>query len=421
MTTHNTNVQQSLVNAGFNLVMRETQILGAKGNHSNLLAWAPDGSGSLVPWTAVEMSVQKVKPPHPALALQRLAVLRDQLGTREHYLVINDTEWLKADSGLQTLEKVDGPTPPRFSGHGTLDDADMLTEMLQEQLWRATDNKRSFTTLDDRSHLIAEAISSPSLQPALSQAGVDVDTYALWKAQRRVVQTIERSSRAGKWFRSHATVADATAALLGDKLKGTLINPFCGTGSLLWSAIDLAAATKEGLKNAVGYGPSEVAVILAENSPVPVEFLDQDPLQTSTRQANCVVSTPPLGLRLTEPHHLLDGSTTRDIDLAAVDSCIRKLEPGGRAVLHLSQGLTTKKQNDGYRRYLANNFRIAALIGLPSNAFYGTAIPSVILVVDATAPTPTFIAQLGSDWGEQLSPSGSALKAARNHIDGVQS
>ena len=125
-------------------------------------------------------------------------------------------------------------------------------------------------------------------------------------------------------------------------------------------------------------------------------------------------------MRLDKTYTLLDGSKTRDVELVSLDQCIRSLKPGGRAVLHLSKGLTYRKQSEDYRHYIANSFRVSALIGLPSGAFYGTSIPSVIIVIDNDLPSSTFVAQIGSDWQEQLSRSGSALQAANNYLDGNQ-
>ena len=125
-------------------------------------------------------------------------------------------------------------------------------------------------------------------------------------------------------------------------------------------------------------------------------------------------------MRLDKTYTLLDGSKTRDVELVSLDRCIRSLKPSGRAVLHLSKGLTYRKQSEDYRDYLANNLRVSALIGLPSGAFFGTKIPSVIIAIDNDRPSSTFVAQIGPDWQEQLSPSGSALQAAKDHLDGSQ-
>ena len=121
MKTPDTAVKQRLLDTGFGLVMCEPRMPLFGNYRPDVLAWASDEFGNLVPWALVEM--KQKQDPHPALALQQLAALRSQLGTREHYVLINKTEWFKADSGLQTLNKVAGPTPPRYGGRGILKEA----------------------------------------------------------------------------------------------------------------------------------------------------------------------------------------------------------------------------------------------------------------------------------------------------------
>lgn len=420
MKTPDTAAKQSLLDAGFGLVMSKPRMPLYGNYRPDLLAWASDEFGNLTPWALVEMKQQK--DPHPALALQQLAALRSQLGTREHYLVINESEWFKADPGLQTLNKVEGPTPPRYGGRGILREPELLAHMMQEHMWRTSEALRSSSESSQRNDYALYAASTQPLPPELTDAKIDIDQNTLWRAQRLAVEGIRHRREYGYAFGSQPTVADAIACLLGKKLEGTIANPFCGTGSLIWSAIEAATTTGQSLEKAIGLEIAtdkvELARSIALNSPVMTTIRNTHPLDTEIPHVDCIVATPPLEMPLDKTYTLLDGTKTRDVELVSVDQCIRSLKPGGRAVMHLSKGLTYRKQSEDYRHYLANNLRVSAIIGLPSGAFFGTKIRSVIIVIDNDPPSSTFVAQIGSDWEEQLSRSGSALRAAIAHLAG---
>jgi len=423
MKTPEMAAKERLLDAGFGLVMREPRITPFGNYRPDVLAWASDEFGNLVPWALVEMKQKQDR--HPALALQQLAALRSRLGTREHYVVINETEWFKADPGLQTLNEVEGPTPPRYGGRGILREPELLTTIMQEHMWRTCETLRSSRESSQQNNYARYAATIRTLPPELADAKIDIDQNTLWKAQCLAIESIQRRKEYGYAFGSQPAVADAIAALLGNKLEGTIANPFCGTGSLLWSAIEAATTTEKSLEKAIGLeivtNEVELARSIAQNAPVTTTIQNANPLDTEIPQVDCIVATPPLAMRLDKTYTLLDGSKTRDVELVSLDQCIRSLKPAGRAVLHISKGLTYRKQSENYRHYLATNLRVSALIGLPSGAFLGTSIPSVIIAIDNDRPSSTFVAQIGPDWQEQLSPSGSALQAAKAHLDGSQS
>lgn len=423
MKTPDAAAKQLLRDAGFGLVMCEPRMPLFENYRPDVLAWASDEFGNLVPWALVELKQKQDS--HPALALQQLAALRSQLGTREHYLLINESEWYKADPGLRTLNKVEGPTPPRYGGYGILRDSELITTMMQEHMWRMHEARRTSHEACQRDHNTLSAINTQILPDELADPKIKIDQNALWKAQRRAIESIERRREIGYAFGSQPVVSDAMAALLGRKLKGTIVNPFCGMGSLLWSALETASAKGQSLERAIGLDivthDVEIASSIAVNAPVATTIQNVNPFELELPYADCIVATPPLAMQLNETHTLLDGSKTKDSELVSLDRCVRSLKPGGRAVLHLSKGLTYRKQSENYRHYLANNLRVSGLIGLPSGTFFGTSIPSIIIAIDNDRPTSTFVAQIGQDWREQLSPTGGALQAAKEHIDGSQS
>lgn len=424
MSERNELVEQALAGAGFDVVMREPLIPGTRSRRIDLLAWASDPMGDLVPWAVVELKSGSKIPPHPASVLERFAPARDLLGTRDHYLVVDGVDWYKADAGLQKLEQVDGPTSPPHGGQGRMNDTDMLTSLLQDRLWRAADKARGTMLPRDLIRLVPDVIG-PGSQPAtLSGAEVPIDDRALWTSGRRASESfLERSAEGFAEWGSHHTVSMAVARLAGSKLNGTVVDPFCGLGTYLWNSIDHAVGHGTGLREAVGVELNQVTAettrSLAATAPIPVTIINGDGYGVNLPLSECVVAAPPLGMRLQEKPHLLDGTTTNDGELAAIDRCVRLLKPGGRAVLHLSRGFTFKSNGEGYREYLATHLRVAALIGLPSGALTGTRIPSVLLVLEAAEPSLTFIAQLGEDWEDQLASNGAALQAALEHLDGA--
>lgn len=112
----------------------------------------------------------------------------------------------------------------------------------------------------------------------------------------------------------------------------------------------------------------------------------------------------------------MDGSMTKSGDVAVIDRCIAALRPRGRAVLHTARDWTWQEQASQFRGQLRGSVRISALIGLPTGLFPGSAIDSVIAVIERKTPATTFVAQLGGDWATQLSEGGAALSAYRHHI-----
>jgi type I restriction-modification system DNA methylase subunit len=138
-----------------------------------------------------------------------------------------------------------------------------------------------------------------------------------------------------------------------------------------------------------------------------------------SRRVDCAVSAPPLGMKLNLPHpyELLDGTLTQEADFAAVDLLLRHLADGGRAVIQVATGFTFRRTGERFRQYLANHYRIAALIGCPPGSVPDSSVASTIMVIENSQPTETLIVQLAEDWETQLAPGGAALEAVLDHID----
>lgn len=402
---------------GYGFVQREPRLKGS-GVHPDVVAWASDESGELVPWAAITFKAKKAT--NPDLLLSVLARSRDLLGTHDHYAVMGG-QWFKADRGVRSFEPIDGPMPAPHGGGGLLKNEELTTSLIAAQLWRATE-RRPFSERDDI--VIPEEILYNSNLPGIQVSAdefVPVDHDVLRRARRRaIIDHLVDGSSTG-FYASNPVIAEAAASLVGDHLGGTVVDPFCGTGSFLWALIDRLAQS-ETTAEFRGYEQNPViagaarAIGASERARTTIAVADA--YDADLPDAHVVVTAPPLGVRLQKPHQMSDGSMTSDGEAAAVDVSLRTLESGGRAVFHLSAGFTFKTALERYRQYLASEFRVAALIGLPSGAIPGTGINSVLLVVDHAEPGQTFVAQVGEDWETQLSRGGAAIEAARAHLDG---
>ena len=420
----NEQIRDAVVAAGYQFVQLEPRVPDAKtGWRPDVVAWAADAAGTLVPWAVVETK-KSFGTVHPEIGLSALARARDLLGTVDHYVVVNNTEWYQADPGIQRLVKVDGPASPPNGGEGEIADIDFATSLLSEGLWKAASRMR------DRGAPVVDYVFGTERSLDLggfrtaTGSSVHIKRETLWQAGRRAIVDFERRGKEAGIYTSPKGIAQAVAQLAGSRLTRDLLDPFCGAGSFLWEAIDYAQEHGIGLNTALGCDinvrTAAVATSIGRASPVPVEITAADALTADLPLSTCVVSAPPFGLKLQEHHELLDGSTTRDGDLVVLDRMVRLLGSGGRAVLHLPVGITFRAAGERYRQFLATRFRVAAILGLPSGAVVGTGIRSILMVIENAAPTDTFVAQLGEDWESQLAAGGAALGAALAHIDGAR-
>ena len=412
-------VRNRMREVGFSFVQLQPHIARNSGVRPDVLAWASDRNGQLVPWAVVEVKSGKFKTPD--LALPALSRSRDLLGTRDHYVVM-DGRWYQADRSVRSIEPVDGPTAPLFGTGGFLTDEDQATNLLSTQLWQKSNRRPEAEMSVD--YFWPDSLLYESALPGIQLSDdefVPVDHAVLRRARRRALVDYMLGERSRGLYVSQPAIAEAVAALVGDQVGGIVLDPFCGTGSFLWAVVDRAERL-DGPVELVGYDIDQTVVEAARAigrlEPLLTTVDVASAYEIELPAAQVVVTAPPLGVRMQTPHALLDGRTTTDGEAAAVDLCLRAIGPGGRAVFHLGAGFTFKQNLAHYRQYLASEFRVAALIGLPSGAIPGTGIRSVLLVIDRAEPGETFIAQLGEDWEAQLAVEGAARLAALKHLDG---
>lgn len=411
-------VRAELRAAGFELVQFEPPLDPSSKVRPDVLAWAANGNGDLVPWAVVDMKAGRFKTPE--LCLPALSRSRDLLGTVDHYALVNG-RWFKADRSVRSLKQVHGPTPPAHGVRGFLADEGLATSLLLKSLWREAEKQRAGGVGVDYMFPPADSMAEAAIPGIHTVDGfVPVRHDVLWHARRRALLEFASRSGKGESLASNPAVARVVAQLAGTAIGGTVVDPFCGTGSFLWAAMDLALhaeAPVEFLGIDLNERLADLARTIGQTAPMPTTIVTGDAFEFGLPTADVVLAAPPLGMPMREPHVLLDGSTTTDMTVAAVDLALKHLREGGRAVLHVGAGFTFQHATERYRRYLAAEHRVAALIGLPGGAMLGTGVRSVLIVIERGRPGETFVAQLGEDWETQIAPGGAALNAAMAHID----
>jgi len=180
----------------------------------------------------------------------------------------------------------------------------------------------------------------------------------------------------------------------------TVYDPTCGSGSLLLKVAE-AAPTPVSVygqeKEEVTSGLARMNMILHHNPGAVIEqgntladpkFLDGDQLKTF----DYVVANPPFSDKrwsnglIGDPYKRFEGFGTppdKQGDFAYLLHIIRSLKSTGRAACILPHGVLFRGNAEAaIRRSLVRRGLIQAIIGLPTNLFYGTGIPACILVVD---------------------------------------
>lgn len=407
-------VAERLREAGFEVVRTSAQ---ASDLGADVIAWAANASGQVVPWVAVEVKASSKKPTPPQIALPRLARARDGHGTQEHYIVI-DGDWYRADRALRSVAPVKGPAAPPYGTKGIVADESLVENALRQR-WERMDRRRGRASMDELRLEDVESLVEGKLTTPQGES-LTVASDVVWDAGRRVLSSFGQRRTGYSEYLSHPAISEAVAELLGDDLAGLVLDPFCGTGSFLWAVAERAKAENTSVE-LIGRDLNEHSVTIARliggSSSVNVDIDVADSFEADLPNASVAVTAPPAGVRLLEPRLLINGEYTRDLDVAAVDLVLERLDHEGRAVFFLPRSFATRSES--YRRFLAREFWVGALIGTPRGSIPGTNLPGLLMVVDKTlGPGRTFVGQVDDDgWVEQLAPGGPLLEAARRHLD----
>ena len=422
---------RALRETGYPLVLTEVSLGRLR---CDVVAYAPGRRGEMQAMVAVKIQ-RAINKKTQVVALEQLAAVRHQAGTRQHY-VFDGHRWFAADSGLSALHEVAAPLSNEASGPASVTDEDLVRSMLLRQLKQGAGERPE--PLRRLREVLESLAASGSLEPQGQR--VEVPQALRWQAAREVALRVLASDRSTSWS-THPVVARAIAEIASQR-GSTYLDPFCGPGTVLWALADRVAdrllpAELRGLE--LNAEVLAIARSIGAFAPAPVELRLGDAFRAlasprardqaldqfanhPAQPADGVISQLPLGRRLSESYDLSNGDRTTDGDLASLDLCLRALEPGGRAVLQTPRSWTYKSgQAQRYRSYLRSEIHIAALIGLPSGGLQGTNIPSLLVVIENAPPAPTFVAQLDQDWQEQLAPEGHAMHALLEHLEQQES
>ncbi|QOY37340.1 type I restriction-modification system subunit M [Anaerobacillus isosaccharinicus] len=207
-------------------------------------------------------------------------------------------------------------------------------------------------------------------------------------------------------FYTPSEVSRVMAKIIGiDKAKSqdqTIYDPTCGSGSLLLKAADEAesgvtiygqendnATAALARMNMILHG-HPTADIKKDNTLSNPLFKEGEQLKTF----NFVVANPPFSQKnwtsgLDLQHDEFERFSgygippTTNGDYAFLLHIVRSLKSNGKGAVILPHGVLFRGNAEGeIRRNLINKGFIKAIIGLPTNLFYGTGIPACIIVLD---------------------------------------
>lgn len=415
----------ALRSVGYPLVRRDVPAWAGRAKlRIDVVAWGADAAGELVPQAAVEVKERGSTEAIPA-ALHQLATSRDLLGTRQHYLLL-DGVWYMANAGLTAVVPVDGPEPAAGSGTVRLSEPALVSQMASGRLFHLVERRRGF---EDASTAALSA-AAQVIDEAVEHGGIIVDNQVISVPMEVLAESlfdslltwVMRFGRESGQYLTEPRVGAVFARLLAPTGTAVVLDPFCGSGSLLWHASQAAGPSAH--LTLIGQDVDETIAAMARELgrlvPGGVEVRLSDSLKSELPTADYIITQPPIIPRLQRAHQQSDGQKTTDADVAVLDRCLRALRPGGRAVISTTRSWLWHESAGGYRRWLAEHAHVVALIGLPRGAFANTSIDSVVTVLAAAPPGETFVAQLGHDWLAELSDGGTALSAYREHLRSLQ-
>lgn len=212
-----------------------------------------------------------------------------------------------------------------------------------------------------------------------------------------------QSGKSKGQFYTPAEVSRVMSALLqipaGTAKSTTVYDPTCGSGSLL---IKVAGAAPNGL-TIYGQENDNATWALARMNMILHGFETHDLRQGNTlanpkfthnghlQTFDYLVANPPFSNKTWTngfdwSHGRFDGFDTppdKNGDYAFLLHMIKSLRPRGKAVVVLPHGVLFRGNSEArIRTELIKHGYIKAIIGLPSNLFYGTGIPACLIVLD---------------------------------------
>lgn len=199
-----------------------------------------------------------------------------------------------------------------------------------------------------------------------------------------------------------------TASLANPKPGQSIYDPFCGMGGFL---AQTAKIVSEQQSEVALHGASEILhlhgadllpglcliacarVVLYESTDP--HFYVGDSLSenaASVHDANCIISNPPFGGRISQPRQGALGMRSRSMDELSVQQILASLAPGGRAFIVVPQGMLFASSTTQLRKFLLSNFTVEAVIAIPKGVFSRyTSIKTNLLIVSKREPKQTVL------------------------------
>lgn len=304
----------------------------------------------------------------------------------------------KADEGVSTfilddLQKVLNNIEQSTMGTESEDDFDKLFEDLD---LTSTKLGRSETA---KNELIAKVLTHlDNIDFELEVADSDVlgDAYEYLIGQF----ASGAGKKAGEFYtpREVSTILARIVTTGKDRLK-SVYDPTCGSGSLL---LRIARETKEGVSGFYGQELNRTTYNLARMNMLlhDIHYRDFDlrqedvlthPQHDPEQRFEAVVANPPFSAKWTADDNLLNDdrfsqygklAPKTKADFAFVQHMIHHLADNGQMAVILPHGVLFRGAAEAHiREYLIKDRNyLDAVIGLPANIFYGTSIPTCILV-----------------------------------------
>ncbi|WP_410648039.1 N-6 DNA methylase [Amycolatopsis sp. cmx-4-54] len=218
-------------------------------------------------------------------------------------------------------------------------------------------------------------------------------------------EAADAAGKKGGEFTTPRSVIDLMVRLAQPEPGQSVCDPFAGSGGMLTGAEDFVAerSGKRGTLrlfaqdiNLARCGTTELNLLLhgARHHEVRRDDTLANPLHVTDdgqlRRFDRVLTNPPFSVSYRPrdvrfPERMRYGwtpDTGRRADLMFVQHVLASLKPDGVGVVVTPQGVLFRAGAEGeIRRGIVSDGRLAAVIGIGPNVFYGTAIPACVLVL----------------------------------------
>ncbi|CAL9417519.1 N-6 DNA methylase [Streptomyces sp. enrichment culture] len=210
-------------------------------------------------------------------------------------------------------------------------------------------------------------------------------------------------TRAGQFF-TPREVVELIVEILDPKSHESVYDPTCGSGGMLIASANLLKAHggrgytlklhgQEAVQDTAGVARMNLFMHNLTQFKVEVGDTLRDPrfkkLDGSVAQFDVILANPPYSLKwkpwTSDPRAIGGTAPAKSADWAFVQHMIASMAPKkGRAGVVLPHGVLFRGGEEGaIRRGVLDGDLLEAVIGLPSNLFYNTTIPTCVLVFRA--------------------------------------